>query len=418
MISRMRILGFMLCMAALLAPGVHAAADTAEGDLPLAVMLTWQQDPTTTMVIDWQTEGPGDPALHYRPAGASEWQHATGDSRPFPFTERMVHRVELTGLEPASAYEFRVEESGRILRFRTMPSDLSGPVRFAVGGDTRHRQDWMEEVNTVAMQYDPDFIVWGGDLAYADGRADRAYRWFEWFDAVRNTLIAEDGRVVPLVVVAGNHEVRGGYYHRTEEEYDGSDAWRESIAPYFYTFFPFPGHPGYGALDFGDYLSIVLLDTDHTAPIEGAQTEWLAEALAARTHVDHVIPVYHVPAWPSNRSFDGRTQTRVRENWVPLFDAHDNIKVAFENHDHTYKRTHPIRHGEIDPRGVVYIGDGAWGVGERDTHDPDETWYLKRAESRRHAIIVTLQGRHQHFLMVGRDGEWLDEYPETLRVPE
>ncbi len=57
-----------------------------------------------------------------------------------------------------------------------------------------------------------------------------------------------------------------------------------------------PGPQGYNVLDCGNYLSLLLLDSGHTHPVEGAQTDWLKQTLAARQHVSHVFPVYHVPA--------------------------------------------------------------------------------------------------------------------------
>jgi hypothetical protein len=40
-----------------------------------------------------------------------------------------------------------------------------------------------------------------------------------------------------------------------------------------------------------------------------------------------------------------------------LFDRY-GVQLAFENHDHTFKRTYPLRAGKLDPRGTVYLGDG------------------------------------------------------------
>ncbi|MCC5790859.1 MAG: hypothetical protein JJT75_14615 [Opitutales bacterium] len=46
----------------------------------------------------------------------------------------------------------------------------------------------------------------------------------------------------------------------------------------------------------------------------------------------------------------------VREHWIPLFDAQTNIQVAFENHEHTYKRTPPIRGLEVSrDDGIVCV---------------------------------------------------------------
>ncbi len=385
--------------------------DETEAQEPLGLFLTWRRDPTTTMSVDWHAPDATSRTLHYKPVGAEEWRTQEATPHNFPYSARVIYRTTLTGLEPGGSYRFRVGDFERRYKFRTLPAENhTEPLVFAAGGDTRHRQSLMERTNRVAMQYEPDFIVWGGDLAYADGRPDRVGRWYEFFDAIMNTLIDDDGRVVPIVVCIGNHEVRRGYLHR-HDDYVQTDEFRERIAPYFYALFDFPGQPGYGVLDVADYLSLVILDSDHSNPVDGAQTEWLAEVLAEREDVPHVLPVYHVAAYPSHRSYGGRVQRRIREHWVPLLERH-GIRVAFENHDHTYKRTHPIRDGEISGDGIIYLGDGAWGVGTREGNSSDE-WYINRFASKRHAIIVTLHGSHQHFLMVSEHGDVIDEYPQT-----
>ena len=405
--ARMRFLVLMGLAGVFVIAGFSAYAE--ERYAPEGLLLTWQQDPLTTMTIDWNTVAERESVVQYRKDGEQDWTEATGHSFPFPYSERTVHRVEITGLEPGTRYQFRFGEDSVEYAFRTMPADISdAPLRFAVGGDTRHNQEWMERTNRQAAKFDVDFVTWGGDLAYADGREDRLYRWEEWFDAM-DELITDDGRVIPVVVGIGNHEVLRGYYYN-HEDYEQTDAWRERIAPYFYALFAFPGQPGYGVMDFGDYMSLVLLDTDHSNPVEGVQTEWLETVLAERQHVPHVFPNYHVPAYPSHRSYDGAVQTRVRENWVPLFEQY-NIQVAFENHDHTYKRTHPIRNGEVSPDGIVYLGDGAWGVGTRAGDSKDE-WYINRFASERHAIIATIQGDDRSFVVVSEHGEIIDQYPE------
>ncbi len=409
---------------------IQAAACVAQASVnapaqgPAGLLLTWQRDPLTTMTIDWHTvaESGGDKAadtatapsvVHYREAGTQEWQRVEGSRFPFPHVEgRTIHRVELTDLKPDTSYEFRVGDFERKYSFRTMPTDLTRPLVFATGGDTRHNKENLVRTNRVAMKYNPAFILWGGDLAYADGNPKNVDRWIEWFDGVTETLVAEDGRVVPVVVGIGNHEVQK-HFHYNHNNYEQTDAWRARVAPFFYQLFAFPGQPGYGVLDFSDYLSIVLLDSDHTNPVAGEQTRWLERVLAERRGVQHVIPVYHVPGYPSHRDANERTPVAVRQYWLPLFEQAGNIRIVFENHDHAYKRTVPIRAGKADARGIVYLGDGAWGVGTRKVHDVKSTWYLARAESVRHAMIVTLHGSHQHVLAVSEKGEVLDEYPAT-----
>ena len=320
------------------------------------------------------------------------------------------HRVTRENLTPDTTYRFRINESDRIFAFRTMPETLSRPLVVAVGGDTRHRKEWMLRTNRQAMAYNPDFIVWGGDLAYADARESRLYRWDEWFEANAEGLVGEDGRLVPLVVAIGNHEVFRGYAANSPD-FDNTDDWRMRNAPFFYQLFAFPGLPGYETLHFGDYLSLVILDTGHANEIPGKQTEWLEQTLDGLRGQLHVIPVYHVPAFPSHRAYAGRLSAEVREHWLPLFERMDNLKVAFENHDHTYKRTPPIRNTAVSPDdGIVYVGDGAWGVATRPVHDPETTWYLERAESIRHAIIMTIHPDTLDFEVVSEDGEIIDRF--------
>ena len=266
------------------------------------------------------------------------------------------------------------------------------------------------------MAYDPDLVVWGGDLAYANGQQRNLHRWIAWFKANDHTLIHDDGRIVPIVLGIGNHEVRGGYYYN-HDDFADTDEWRLSVAPYFYQFFAFPGQPGYAALDFADYMSLIALDTDHTNTIPGPQSQWLEQALAQRTDVPHVFPFYHVPGHPL-RGFDNPLAQRIREHWASLFDQY-GLEIAFENHAHIYKRTVPLRAGEPHAAGIVYIGDGAWGVGTGHVGPgaADAAPHIAEAAGVRHAVIMTLHGRARHFLAVDEHGQVIDEYPRTPPRP-
>lgn len=391
---------------------------------PKALLLTWQYDPATTMTIDWHVvpENEGERVLYYKPVGDEEWNEAESFRHFFPYSNRIIHRTQLTGLDPDSEYRFRVSHFEREYKFRTMPAELDRPVRFATGGDTDHSPDGRTyEMNQVVMEYDLDFIAWGGDLAYNDGGdPDRGIRWYGWFEANYNTLVSEDGRVVPIVVGIGNHEVKryiGGNqwynFDGTIRSFEPTAEWRQDVAPFFYNLFAFPGQPGYGVLDFGDYMSLFILDSGHTNTTDGPQRDWLESELRERhrQNISHIFPVYHVPAYPSHRSFGGTSRTNVRENWVPLFEEY-GVRVAFENHDHTYKRTHPIRDGEIAGDGIVYIGDGAWGRSPREGSSRDE-WYINEFASQQHAIIVTLEGETQEYIMITPEGEILDSYTDS-----
>ena len=372
----------------------------AETYTPPAIYLTWQEDPATTMVVHWHTN-PGDDVtvVNFAEENGGEWSTVPGSEEDMYGSDQTIHTVHLTGLEPGTRYQFRLGDHEPVYQFKTMPADNSEPIRFIVGGDTAPLPV-MADMCEVAASYEPMFAVIGGDIAYADGEPEQLYRWEMWFTHWRERMVTPSGRLVPVIVAIGNHEVQLRYHHRgaTHEH-----------APYFFSYFAFPGMPGYNTLDFGDYLSLVILDSGHVNPIEGDQTDWLAAELAQRQNKTHVLPIYHVPGYPSYRDYDGSLQTAIREHWIPLFEEH-GVRVAFEHHDHTFKRTHPIRGGEIDEEnGILFLGDGAWGVPLRTPIPADDAWYLAETAERYHFFVVTLEGDTATYEAVDPDNVVFDK---------
>ena len=378
---------------------------------PPAVYLQWQRDPTTTMTVHWHTTNKTETVLQFRKAGdKGEWKEAKGTNVPMPDQkgDRTIHTVELTGLKPKSDYVFRFGENSKEFKFRTMPKDLSQPVRFIEGGDVYHQRDWMDSMNALAAKYEPSFIVIGGDLAYANNRTnsvESVQRWYDYFDSWKRNAVTPGGRLIPMLVTLGNHEVKGFWGKPT------------SSALGFYACFSMPGQQGYNYLDFGNYMTLLLLDSGHTHPIAGAQTDWLRETLSKRQSVPHVFPAYHVPAYPSVREDEEGENSdltqHVRENWVPLFEQY-GVKVSFEHHDHAFKRTIPLRAGKEDPNGIIYLGDGAWGVTPRKTEPKGHRAYIAKSAAVRHFYLVTLYQDQRDILAINDKGEIFDEVYQRL----
>ena len=311
-----------------------------------------------------------------------------------------MHTVGLTGLAPDRDYRCRIEGDAAVHAFSTMPADASEPITFVAGGDL-YKESFDKRMYVVVAARDPMFVVIGGDIAYDNGEPSRVSRWFHWLDAWDEYMVTSDGRLIPMVVAIGNHEVLGRYDQTPAE------------APFFYSLFKWPGETGCNVLDFGEYMSIIALDSTHTHPVGGVQTQWLQRTLAERVHQPHVFVVYHVAAYPSVRSYDGPICALIREHWVPLFEQY-GVDIVFENHEHAYKRTPLIRNGTTDPDGVLYLGDGAWGANLRSVHTPADTWYLDRAESIHHVIVVTIHGDERRFEAVDQYGTVFDSYPEEV----
>src|SRR5436305_480900 len=117
--------------------GAKAAPPQVSDDPLASLFLTWQQDPTTTMTIQWVgKEAASDAAIQYAPLAAEEWKSARAIRKSFPDTELKVRRCELTGLSPGTEYKFRIGSAANELRFRTMPAKATSTIQFVSGGDS------------------------------------------------------------------------------------------------------------------------------------------------------------------------------------------------------------------------------------------------------------------------------------------
>lgn len=378
---------------------------SAEPFDPIALYLTWTQNPATTMTIQWITlkDRPSDEVV-FKPKDEQAWSIALGKHVPLPYSDKyLVHAVELKDLQPNSEYVFRAGYDGVSFKFRTMPSSLDSPISFVVGGDI-YNDDIQDviKMNKQAAKMCPRFVLVGGDLAYATNshldKKEDCERWITWLKSWKQDMVTSDGCMIPLLPVIGNHDTMG---------HDGQTPQQ---AQCFYALFSMPGKQGYNVLDFGDYLSLILLDSGHTHAVEGIQTEWLKETIKQRNNTQHKFAIYHVGAFPSYRLPDGKTSTAIRTHWVPLFEQHQ-LSAAFEHHDHSYKRTFPLKNNKIDANGVVYMGDGAWGVKPRK---PKRRWYLAKSAAINHVILVTLSEQARKYQAIDSKGILIDEFIQNL----
>lgn len=373
---------------------------------PRALFLTWQRDPTRTMTIQWIGAAQDATArpIYFAKRGTDQWAQKAAAARPFPMTEHSIMRAELTDLEPDTEYVFRVGLDSAEQRFKTMPAKATNPIQFVSGGDAGIGQHPVQS-NRVAAAQNPSFVVLGGDLAYENGKNPSVF--LEFLGNYSRDLRDSQKRLIPMLGCIGNHEVDGGYRKP------------RSSAPFFYSIFDgLFTDSGYACLDFGDYLSVILLDTEHTTPIEGAQTDWLARTLKEREMMPTVFAFNHVPAYPSFRAFTGEsaesgTGAGNRKHWCPLFERY-NVDAVFEHHDHTFKRTHPLIDGLANKNGVLYLGDGSWGK-IRPPAKPAARPYLAVTDEAYHLSVHRIEGDQRHHVALTDTGRVVDICSTTKR---
>jgi acid phosphatase type 7 len=391
--------------------GLTAAIAAAQDGLPVAppprpvvpvptdltpqdtLFLTWQRDPTTTMTVQWVGPAVPDAAVRYVPRLGNTWQTAKVGTRPFPKTELSVHRCELTGLTPGTEYVFQLGKAGPTHKFRTMPAKATDVIQFVSGGDCGVNAHAVN-TNILAAKQEPYFALIGGDLGYDNGRS--AGTAINFLRNYAKHMIDPKGRLIPMVTCIGNHEVNGGYNGK-----------REDATFYLPLFDGLYRDTTYATLDFGDYLSLVLLDTGHIAPIGGEQADWLGEALREREERPHLFAVNHVPAYPSYRAPEGAagrfgTGEANRLHWCPLFERY-NVDVVLEHHDHTFKRTHRLKGGLRDENGILYLGDGSWGQ-LRTPNTPEKRPYLATVSKAYHMTVHRLEGDQRFHVALEESG--------------
>lgn len=378
-----------------------AAPQTVTGFVPgepPSIFLTWWRDPTTTMVIQWI--GPPTPnlVLHYGVLKSETKQTGRVQVRTFPDSPLKVHRCELTGLVPGTEYQFSIDDSKRSYRFRTMPAKATNTLTFVSGGDCGIGSAAVA-TNVLAAAQEPHFALVGGDLAYDNGKAPNIFLWY--LENYSKSMRDPQGRMIPMVTCIGNHETTSASILNGIFPLKG-----KPVAPSYLSVFDgiFTNNT-YGVLDFADYLSLVLLDTNHICPIKGAQTDWLAQTLADRQLMPHLLVANHVPAYPSYRAYENTGKDN-RKYWSPLFEKY-NVDAVLEHHDHAFKRTHPLKDGLYDKHGVLYLGDGSWGK-IRALKKPEERPYLAAYGDSYHISVHRLEGDHRFHIALSSSGKVAD----------
>ncbi len=374
---------------------------------PLAVYLTWVDDPTTTMVVQWIDDAGVDNRL--RLVGKSGWSSIEPRELPIQGTGMVLKRVSLTKLRSATDYTFTIEgeqKSTKVYRFKTMPKTLQRPIQFVIGGDMYYHYELFRKMNKTVAALSPEFVVLGGDIAYAIGikplfgKADWEWRrWKTFLKSWQEQMVDADGRLIPMVAVVGNHDTRGSY----------DDLVSGKVIPsLFYTLFPFEkAFTAYRRLLFGDYLAFLLLDSGHTHPVETEQTAWLEDALQTSKEFPYKMAIYHVPAYPSSAKFETQRGALIREYWSPLFERY-GVQTAFEHHNHMYKRSYALQGGKIGEGGVVYLGDGSWGVTPRKLRETQANYFEKTA-SVNAAFIVTIGQSSCRIAAIDSSGTIIDQ---------
>lgn len=392
---------YLRCVSCLLALSLFAALSACSSAPPAPVQphvyLVVKDDPATSIVVQYHTPAQAESMVEYGTAAPAEGApyefKATGSARQIPNLPdaRYIHAVELKGLKPGTTYHFKTA-SGQTGKFRTLAGGTA-PVRVLFGGDIGTEPLAVKFLQEAA-KHEPDIAMLGGDIAYDDGSLKKIDLWRDWFNNWQTIMVRKDGTMIPMILAIGNHEM------------NNSGSPDPAIATPTYTGFFEQGGGGHFVRDISPLARIVVLDSDYQSS-EEEQVPFLREALSSAADRPYLIADYHVSLFPTNNSYDQDHPTAGRKHWVPLFDEFD-LTVAFEHHDHAFKRSKPMRGGKVDPEGTVYLGDGGMGQEVREAKNAG-AWYFEKAEGRSHFWIADITAESMHCKAIDENGVVFDE---------
>lgn len=372
-------------------------------DAPMNCRVTWTADPTTQARLSWNTTTAGQShrvlfSRHSEEPAADDSSQSAPAEISGKYTDVSgkidfyYHHAELTDLQPGTRYDVVFESDGvpsSKMYFITAPEG-DKPFSLLFGGDSRSGHKDRRQVNAMMARMAAEqtaagrppilALMHGGDYVRDGRRLDLWSVIMNDYDLSTGT----DGRLLPIIPTRGNHDT----------------------GPLFNEIFGFPvGNKNYYGISFSSMLRVVTLNTETSSA--GEQKKWLAKELETnRTAHRWVVPQYHRPAFPAVKVPSG-----AYVSWVPLFEKH-NVPLVCEADGHCIKRTAPIRGQRIDPTGVVYIGEGGLGVGQRSPKG--DRWFLNSP------LAKIGQGHHVHMLTFSKseingkvirlDGTLFDEF--------
>jgi hypothetical protein len=363
---------------------------------PKQIHLTVQGNASTSATIAWVTRGKEDTETHTVKYGVSPGDYtevATGNSHGIPNEPfGYIHEVELTGLEPNTAYYYICgDEAGRWsseYTFTTAP-DGARDFTFVVVGDMGTTPAAMENLDQMSSE-NPAFVLHAGDLSYANGIT---VVWDIWFQQI--APLAANVLYMPSI---GNHE----------------DETNLGLSSYLGRF-ALPNNERWYSFNWGN-THVISLDTESLHTPSSDQLVWLDSDLAdanENPEIDWIVVFFHKPPYSASPAHG--SDLSVRRTICLLLDTY-GVDIVFNGHDHTYERSFPLNdevvvddHPNIyeNPGGTVYVVTGGGGY---PLYEVGWDYWTAYTESVYHHVKVDiLAAGTLHLQAISRQGDLFDE---------
>jgi hypothetical protein len=335
-----------------------------------------QQLASTSVEVRVEIDAPGPVSVDVVKAGeATAAAKSVADASSTTF-----HVVHLTGLEPATKYQYVVHAGASASdkgTFTTAPKDDSGaPFSFLLYGDTRSGDEQHKLVTRALLQTPSDFLLHTGDFAYAGGDERE---WQTLFDIEKPLL--RDRCVFSSV---GNHELNGDPAAAAYERYLGPS-----------------GGKLYGTFRWSNARFFLL--NAFTSWDGGEEREWLDRELSRADGEAGLawrfIVIHHGP-FSSGRH---GPNLRIDDAKIPELLARHKVDLVISGHDHIYERGE----GRTSSYDLRYVISGGAGAPLYDERTGDK--FTRMFASAFHFVEIDANGDHVDVIAHRPDGSVLEK---------
>ncbi|NTV91354.1 MAG: metallophosphoesterase family protein, partial [Clostridiales bacterium] len=344
--------------------GSTASAATQAAE-PKNVVMTFGDEPSTGMNFTWSTPAGTTAAGFVEYSQKSSFtgfgtaniksQKATSLETSTDAGKRIINKVSLSGLEPATEYVYRVGSTSGYSQqgtFRTdgKPADGLDAETFTFINITDTQGDtsgdyaiWKNTLDKALSKFpNARFLVHTGDFV---DNGQKMSQWNMALGAVKNELLN-----LPIAPSVGNHEMLNQNNTNTNaKNYTDS--------------FNLPAESDTGApsgtvysFDYGN-AHIAVMNTQCGSKNLGKQAEWLKKDMKASNKTWKIVALHR---GPYGATYD---TTDIRDAWTPAFDE-VGVDLVLQGHDHNYIRSHFMRDEKITDvsKGTLYITGNSGGV--------------------------------------------------------
>ena len=377
-------------------PELHQTAQTSTPPERITLQIT--ATPDTSIMIHWRTDtGVNASEVQIYPANATKdlTEHWSAKSRMLQQNnqQNVHHQTEVTGLQPATEYHYRVGDGATWSDWFsfTTASSQPEPFSFTFFGDIQEGLNdiWpaiLRQAQATAPQ--SAFNLFVGDLV--DNSPDD-HQWQAFFNAIPDAFTRQ-----PMAATPGNHE------------YDGGIQEREWAAHFR---FPANGPANNRTLDNSSYYfdyqgaRFISLNTNIIRGLTFKDTlnqrSWLKSLLKNNPN-QWTIVFQHLPVLTSIKGEDDSPELKLL--YAPVYKKY-GVDLVLQGDEHTYARgQRTATDNQLESPVYIIANSGS------KTQEVAADWADITVENTPLFQIVSIAGNTLSYQSVNRSGEIFDAF--------